>query len=62
MKERDIVSQLKSKTDDLLEPFESAEKMPTIQSRLTVELSALDDSIKATRNPGKYPVEFTPAV
>jgi len=57
--ERDIVSQLKSETDDLLRPFESAEKMRTIQQRLTTELSTLDDSIKATRNPGKYPVEFT---
>ena len=57
--ERDIISQLKSETDDLLKPFESAEKMPTIQSRLTIELSALDDSIKATSSPGKYPVEFT---
>ncbi len=59
MKERDIISPLKSETDDLLKPFESAEKMRTIQQRLTIELSALDDSIKATRDPGKYPVEFT---
>ena len=55
---RDIISPLKSETDDLLKPFESAEKMPTIQQRLTVELSALDDSIKAIRNPGKYAIEF----
>ena len=59
MRERDIISPLKPETDDLLKPFASAEKMPAIQTRLTVGLSALDDSIKAIRNPGKYPVEYT---
>lgn len=56
--ERDIVSSLQSNMDDLLEPFESAEAMQTIQHRLAAELSALDDSIKAIRNPGKYHLEF----
>lgn len=52
--------------DDLLKPFESVvlgtpygEQMQTIQKRLATELSLLDDSIKAIRNPEKYHVEFT---
>lgn len=56
--ERDIVRPLQSQTDDLLKPFELAEDMPTIQQRLAGELSLLDDSNKAIRNPGTYPVEF----
>ncbi len=52
--------------DDLLKPFvigtpfgESVEPIQTIQKRLATELSLLDDSIKAIRNPEKYLVEFT---
>ena len=56
--ERDIVWPLQTQTDDLLEAFESAEAMPAIQQRLAGELSRLEDSIKATRNPDNYPVEF----
>ncbi len=56
---KDIVSVLKSQPDDLLKPFESVEKIQTIQQRLAAELSALDDSIKAIKKPAKYPVEFT---
>ncbi|MHC4168532.1 MAG: nicotinate phosphoribosyltransferase [Planctomycetota bacterium] len=56
--ERDIVSPLKSGTDDLLRRFTSAEDVPTIRQRLTSELAALDDSIKAIRDPGRYAVEF----
>ena len=56
--ERDIISPLNAETDDLLKPFEAAEKMQTIQKRLAVELSVLDDSIKTIRNPGKYAIEF----
>jgi nicotinate phosphoribosyltransferase len=51
--------------DDLLKPFvigtpfgESVEPIQTIQKRLATELSLLDDSIKAIRNPEKYLVEF----
>jgi len=55
---RDIVSRLQTKGDDLLKPFGSAEKIKTIQQRLTSELSLLDDSIKANKNPEKYHVEF----
>ena len=58
--------------DDLLKPFartcaartenagtgESVEQIQTIQKRLATELSLLDDSIKAIRNPEKYHVEF----
>ena len=44
--------------DDLLKPFESVEQIQTIQKRLATELSLLDDSIKAIRNPKKYHVEF----
>ncbi|MHC4328369.1 MAG: nicotinate phosphoribosyltransferase [Planctomycetota bacterium] len=54
--QRDIVSPLQSDADDLLKPFESAEQMETIQQRLAKELSLLDDSIKAIRNPRAYPV------
>lgn len=56
--EKDIISPLKSQSDDLLKQFESAEQIQTIQQRLATELSCLDDSIKAIRNPGKYTVEF----
>ena len=51
--------------DDLLKPLESVvlgtpygEQIQTIQKRLATELSLLDDSIKAIRNPEKYHVEF----
>lgn len=37
---------------------ESVEQIQTIQKRLATELSLLDDSIKAIRNPEKYHVEF----
>ena len=56
--ERDIVQSLQDRTDDLLEPFESAEEMSSIQQRLVGELSLLDDRVKAIRNPHMYPVEF----
>ncbi|UCF15286.1 MAG: nicotinate phosphoribosyltransferase [Phycisphaerales bacterium] len=56
--DKDVVSPLKSGTDDLLKLFVSTEDMPTIQQRLAAELSALDDSIKTIRNPGKYAIEF----
>ncbi len=56
--EKDIVSSLDSGTDDLLRQFESSEDMPTIQRRLAAELAALDDSIKAIRDPGSYSVDF----
>jgi len=55
---RDIVSPLESGTDDLLQAFTSSEKMPAIQQRLADELAALDDSVKAIRNPDTYKVEF----
>lgn len=57
--EKDIISAFKSSPQDLLKPFESTEQMQTIQNRLTTELSCLDDSIKAIRNPRAYPVEFS---
>jgi len=57
--QKDVISPLKSQSEDLLKPFESAEKIKTIQQRLAAELSCLDDSIKAIRNPAKYLVEFT---
>jgi len=56
--ERDIVSAFNPQSDDLLRPFEAAEPIQTIRQRLTTELSLLNDSIKAIRNPKKYPVEF----
>ncbi len=56
--EKDIVSELQARQDDLLKPFGSAEPMQAIQRRLADELACLDDSIKAIRNPGRYSVEF----
>jgi nicotinate phosphoribosyltransferase len=56
--QKDIVCRLQSAQQDLLQPFEAVEEMQTIQERLARELSGLDDSIKAIRNPQKYPVEF----
>ncbi len=57
--QRDIVSSLQEpQAGDLLEPFESAEPMATIQKRLAAQLDLLDDAVKAIRNPKKYPVEF----
>jgi nicotinate phosphoribosyltransferase len=56
--QKDVVSPLQPAGQDLLRPFESVEKMQTIQERLVRELSGLDDSIKAIRNPQKYPVKF----
>lgn len=55
---RDIVQPLQIQTKDLLKPFESADDMQTIQRRLLGELSLLEDSVKAIRNPATYPVEF----
>ena len=57
--QKDVVSPLQeTRMDDLLKPFESAEQMPTIQQRLAAELALLDGSVKAIRNPKKYPVEL----
>ncbi len=67
--ERDNISPLQpppaTSGDDLLKTFESissrlqaVEQIQTIQKRLATELSLLDDSIKAIRNPEKYHVEF----
>jgi nicotinate phosphoribosyltransferase len=56
--QKDVVSSYKNSPDDLLRPFESAEKMETIQQRLAAGLSCLSDSIKEIRNPQEYPVEF----
>ena len=55
---RDVVSRLQPKADDLLKPFGSAERVQTIQQRLTSGLSLLDDLIKAIRSPEKYHFEF----
>jgi nicotinate phosphoribosyltransferase len=55
---KDTVSQFQKNPNDLLKPFESAEKMQTIQQRLAAELSSLDDSIRQIRDPDKYLVEF----
>jgi nicotinate phosphoribosyltransferase len=56
--QKDIVCRLQSAEQDLLQRFKSAEKMQTIQERLAGELSFLDDSVKAIRNPHEYPVEY----
>jgi len=55
---KDIVSSMKPGPQDLLQPFKSAEQIHTIQKRLAIELSLLEDPLKAIRNPRKYPVEF----
>lgn len=57
--EKDVVSPLQSGNDDLLKLFVSAEDMVTIQQRLAAELAALEDSIKAIRDPAAYEVEFS---
>jgi nicotinate phosphoribosyltransferase len=56
---KDVVSPWQGpQAEDLLKPFESPEQMPAIQQRLAAELALLDDSVKAIRNPKRYPVEF----
>jgi nicotinate phosphoribosyltransferase len=55
---RDIVQPFAPNAADLLQPFESAETMEIVQSRLSRELSALPKSVKSIRNPSTYPVEF----
>ncbi len=55
---RDVVRSFQIQMNDVLKPFESAEDMQTIQQRLIGELSLLEDSVKAIRNPATYPVEF----
>jgi nicotinate phosphoribosyltransferase len=56
--ERDVIRPFSPDLADLLRPFESAEPMAIIQNRLSRELSALPEFVKALRNPGAYPVEF----
>ena len=58
MYERDIVRPFDPDASDLLRPFASTEPMEIIQNRLSRELSALPEPVKAIRNPGAYPVEF----
>ena len=55
--EKDIIKPLDPGAADLLAPFESAEPMEVIQSRLRHELSALPESVKSICNPDTYPVE-----
>ena len=55
---QDVVSEYKSRDDDLLKPFEKADDMPAIQKRLREELSRLEPDIKKIRNPAQYPVIF----
>jgi len=57
--EKDIVLPRGETADDLLQPFHSPEPMPTIQQRLTAQLSALPATVKAIRDPEPYPVEFS---
>jgi len=55
---KDIVEPSKSGGGGLLRPFEGCEQMAVIRERLAGELSLLADSVKAIRDPGRYPVEF----
>jgi nicotinate phosphoribosyltransferase len=55
--EKDTVIPREPRSDDLLQPFESAESMPIIQERLRRELAALPDSVKRITKPAEYPVE-----
>jgi nicotinate phosphoribosyltransferase len=57
--QKDVVSPMKPDPQDLLQPFEPAEQIHTIQERLVTELSLLEYPVKAIRNPSEYPVEFT---
>jgi nicotinate phosphoribosyltransferase len=58
--ERDIVGPFDPDSDDLLQPFASAEPMRAIQERLRRELFALPGHVKRLRAPDAYPVQFVP--
>jgi nicotinate phosphoribosyltransferase len=55
---KDIVRPYGTENDDLLKPFSSAEKITVIKNRLADELSRLQDTVKAIKNPEDYPVTF----
>ena len=56
---KDVVKPLQPDAADLLKPFTSAEPMDVVQGRLSKELSALPQFVKAIRQPAAYPIEFT---
>ena len=56
--EKDVVKPLDPQAQDLLQYFQAAEPMPVVQERLRKELTALPESVKDIRSPGRYPVEF----
>ncbi len=55
---QDIVSPYESNTDDLLRPFEKAEGIEIIQSRLKEQLAHLPAPVKSITSPAEYPVFF----
>jgi nicotinate phosphoribosyltransferase len=56
--ERDTVHPFDPNCDDLLRPFSSAEPMDVIRDRLSREMAALPNDVKALRSPDLYPVDF----
>lgn len=56
--EGDVVRPYEPTAKDLLKPFESAEPMDAIQTRLRRQLAALPDPVKSIRDPAEYPVEI----
>ncbi len=55
---KDVVRPYEENCDDLLILFESPEDMDVVKSRLGRQLEGLEDSLKKTVAPAKYPVEF----
>ncbi len=55
---QDIVNQFDSNAEDLLRPFEKAEDITVIQSRLKEQLSHLPITVKSISSPARYPVFF----
>jgi len=56
--ERDIVAPFDPNAPDLLQPFQTAEPMETVQERLAEELARLGDQIREIQSPAEYPVQF----
>jgi nicotinate phosphoribosyltransferase len=55
---KDVIQPLDPQAHDLLQYFQTAEPMPVVQDRLRKELTALPESVKDIRSPGRYPVKF----
>lgn len=56
--EGDLVTSLMNQGTDLLEPFDGAEPIQTVQDRLKSQLRRLPEAVRSIRHPSEYPVEF----